>query len=505
MDIFRKKSVTEQLQSMETQDQSHKLKANSLTWVNIAAIAMATAIGAGIFTIGARTIATQTGPAVILSWVIAGTICFLSTICYAELGSLVPLAGSGYNYTYTVLGEIWAWIVGANLWIEYFLAGTLVAKVWGAYYFTPFIARLTGDPDFTLTISVAGIPVDLSPLILLSVVLALIIAGVKITSLFNSVLVAIKVAIILFVIVVGIFFVKWSNFVPFIPEFVPAPVETVALAENTPFGLLLGQNVGAFGLMGVLVATPSIFYAYLGFEAAATAGEEAKDPGKNVPKGLLIGLGIITLLYIITTLVVAGMVSQAEWADLVAQGRPLSLSSAFDIRGLPWAGALIDIGAIIGLATVVLMAFYGFTRAGFAMARDGMILKFFFKTSKKRQAPVAAAVIGCGIAMILSSLFETMLIIEPLISLTWLGAFAIICFAIPVLRKRQAAEGYVPPANAIRVPGNPALPIFAGLACIWLASTAKLWVWIDYLILLAVFIIWYFGYARRHSTMNQLK
>ena len=364
MSVWRTKSIEQSIE--DTDDPEYQLK-KRLTWLDLTVFGVGVVIGAGIFTLTGRAAQAYAGPGIVLSFVIAGVCCALAALCYAEFASAVPVSGSAYTFSYATLGELVAWIIGWDLLLELMLGAAVVAQGWSAY-----AQDLLDKMGITWPASIGydetagfGHP-NLLALLLVVVLGTLVTIGIKESMRVNLVLVGIKVFIVLFVIIAGLGFINADNYDPFIP-----PAEGGVAAESaalTPLiQLIFGIQPQVFGVLGVVTAASIVFFAYIGFDVVATTAEEAKNPKRDLPIGILGSLAICTVLYMAVCLVVTGMV---KYTDLEA-GAPLA--SAFESVGRPGFATLISAGAVAGLTTVVMTLMIGAARVLFAMSRDSLV------------------------------------------------------------------------------------------------------------------------------------
>ncbi|OTA26585.1 amino acid permease [Alloscardovia macacae] len=502
--LLRTKSIESALE--QTHAEGRSLKRELGVW-DLATMAVAVAVGAGIFSIGAQTIAFHAGPAAIISFLIAGAVCTGVALCYAEFASMVPAAGSAYTFTYTTLGEFVAWIIGWDLILEMLMAGSVVAKYWGVYL-GDFL-RLVGLPVSTSVRlgGSGGLTVDLAPFVVVAFFTILLILGTKLSSRVDSVLTVIKVGVVLFIIVVGFFYFNPGHFVPFIPDATSAQTAGAAAdasaagagaassalvtLEQPLFQWLSGAPATMYGVAGIFSGTALVFFAFLGFDVVATASEEAKDPKRTIPRGITLGLGIVIALYILVAIVTSGMVS---YKDLAKQASP-SLSTAFELVGANWAATIISFGIVIGLTTVVMVLLLGLTRVIFAMSRDGLLPHGLSKTNA-RGIPVGLQIaVGAGIAVIASTLDVG--ILADMVNIGTLSAFVLVCVGVPIMRRRRPDLD-----RAFRVPGSPWLPVLIACACLFVMVNLSVLTWIRFLVWLAAGIVLYFAYSYRHSKLN---
>jgi basic amino acid/polyamine antiporter, APA family len=483
--IFRRKSVEESL--AETEDPERSLKRDLTAW-DLAVLGVAVAVGAGIFSVGATAAANYAGPGVIVSFIIASIVCGLAIMCYAEFASTLPVAGSAYTFSYATMGELLAWIIGWDLILELLLASAVIAKFWGVYLSDAF--GLFGI-DLPTTLQLGGVGVEWGPVVIVAVFTTLLVIGTKLSTRVNSIFTIIKVGITLLVIVVGFFYVRAQNYTPFIP---PSEAAEEKDALDQPLlAFLLGFEPSTYGVVGVLSGAALVFFAFIGFDVVATTAEEAKDPQRTIPRGILGGLALVTVLYILVTVVVTGMVSYRE---LAAAESP-SLTTAFVIVGADWAGRIISIGVLVGLTSVLMVLLLGLCRVVFAMSRDGLLPRGLSRTSHRYHTP-ARLQIGAGVVVALIAGLSQVELLEEMINIGTLSAFVLVSFAVPLLRRSRPDL-----QRGFRVPWSPALPIFSGVACLWLMTNLTTLTWLRFLAWLAVGITIYAVYGYRHSILHR--
>ncbi|ADG73050.1 amino acid permease-associated region [Cellulomonas flavigena DSM 20109] len=484
--ILRRRSVETAMRAVD--DPDRRLRRTLGAW-DLAVMGVAVAVGAGIFSVGATAAARYAGPSVIVSFLIAAVVCSLAIMCYAEFASTMPVAGSAYTYSYTTMGEFIAWIIGWDLILEMLLAGAVIAKFWGVY-----LADALGLFGFDVppTVVVAGADVSWGPVVIVALFTTLLAVGTRLSARVNSVFTIIKVGITLFVIVVGFFYVKAENWSPFVPPSQPAEPGTSAL-EQPLTGFLLGLEPSTYGIMGILSGAALVFFAFIGFDVVATTAEETKDPQRAVPRGILGGLALVTVLYVLVTVVVTGMVSYTE---LAASDAP-SLTTAFVLVGADWAGRVISVGILVGLTSVLMVLLLGLTRVVFAMSRDGLLPRGVSRTSPRFGTPLRLQV-GVGVVVALIAGLSEVELLEEMINIGTLSAFVLVCFGIPLLRRSRPDL-----PRGFRVPFSPVLPVVAGLACIWLMLNLTTLTWLRFLVWVVVGAVIYFSYSYRRSLLGR--
>ena len=488
MNVFRKKSVEQTI--AETGESGRSLK-RDLTWWDLAIMGVAVAVGAGIFSIGAQAAAFHAGPAVIISFLIAGIVCGAAVMCYAEFASMIPVAGSAYTFTYTTVGEIIAWVIGWDLILEMLMAGSVVSKYWGVYLNDFF--RLIGW-NINTNIAIGSFNFDVAPLIIVAFVTALLVLGTKIGARVDGALTVLKIAIVLFVVVVGFFYIKADNFTPFIPPSEPAASSDsgVSAVMNQPlWQWATGMTPSIYGVAGIISGAALVFFAFLGFDVVATTSEEAVNPKRNVPLGIGVGMGLIIVLYTLVAIVTTGMVS---YKDLAKQASP-SLATAFEMVGANWAAKIISFGIVIGLATVVMVLLLGLTRVVFAMSRDGLLPRGLSHTGK-HGTPVRLQVI-VGVVMALIAACSDVDVLADMVNIGTLSAFTLVAISVPIMRRKRPDL-----KRTFRMPGNPWIPILIALANVWLMLNLSVLTWIRFVVWLLVGFAIYFGYGYRHACLG---
>ncbi len=368
------------------------------------------------------------------------------------------------------------------------LASAVIAKFWGVYLGDAF--GLFGI-DLPLTIPIGPVDLEWGPVFIVAVFTTLLAIGTKLSTRVNSVFTVIKVGITLFVIVVGFFFVDASNYSPFVPPAQPAPEQSAL--EQPLVGFLTGLEPTTYGVMGLLAGAALVFFAFIGFDVVATTAEEAKDPQRTLPRGILGGLAIVTVLYILVTLVVTGMVSYTELAESDAP----SLTTAFILVGADWAGRVISVGILIGLTTVIMVLLLGLTRVVFAMSRDGLLPRGISRTSHRYHTPIRLQV-GVGIVVALIAGLSQVELLEEMINIGTLSAFVLVSFGIPILRRSRPDL-----QRSFKVPWSPVLPIVSGVACLWLMANLTTLTWLRFLGWVVVGLVIYAFYGYRHSVAGR--
>lgn len=477
--LFRTKSVEQSIR--DTDEPDSKLRKDLTAW-DLTVFGVAVVIGAGIFTLTARTAGQTAGPSVSLAFVLAAIACALAALCYAEFASTVPVAGSAYTFSYATFGELIAWIIGWDLMLEFALAASVVSKGWSLY-----LGEVLGSAS--PVVHLGPLDFDWGAVLILAVITVVLATGTKLSSRVSAIAVAIKVGVVLLVVIVGATYIKAENYSPYIPPTQPAEGESGI--HQSLFSLLTGAGNTNFGWYGLLAAASLVFFAFIGFDVVATTAEETKNPQKALPRGILGSLAIVTVLYVAVTLVLTGMVPYTELA-----GDDANLATAFSINGVEWASKIISFGALAGLTTVVMVMFLGQTRVIFAMSRDGLMPKQLSHTGK-HGTPVRITLIVGLVCSVLAGFFP-MGALEEMVNIGTLFAFVLVSIGVVVLRRTRPDL-----PRGFRVPLVPLIPILAVLACLWLMLNLSVETWGRFVIWMALGVIVYFAYGRRHSTLGQ--
>ena len=480
--IFLRKTVAQVQRETETSELKRSLGPWNLVFLGIGCI-----IGAGIFVRTGNAAALHAGPAVLFSYIIAGIVCAFAGLCYAELSSTLPVSGSAYTYSYTTIGEFAAWVMGALLLLEYGLAASVVAVGWSGY-----VVSLLADMGIHVPAALtgpAGYPKELAdgttittvfnlPAFLICLLLALLlVVGVSESAKVNNLIVAIKVTVLVAFIIVGGFLImqNYDAFAPNWQPFIPEPT---------------GEK-GEFGWSGILRAASIVFFAYIGFEAVSTAAQEAKDPKRDMPIGIIGSLLVCTVIYILVSIVLTLVVNYREL------NVPDPVAVAVDAFGpeSAWFASTIKIGAIIGLTSVILVLMYGQTRIFYTMARDGLLPKVFSRVHPKFRTPWINTLV-VGLAVAIAAGFFDINFLGDATSVGTLAAFGIVCLTVIWLRQThpEIPRGY-------RVPLYPVLPALGILSCFALIFTVEERVLRFFGWYVIGAIILYFVYGMRNSEL----
>ena len=487
--FFLTKSHAVLLEELRGENRLHRV----LGPVQLSALGVGAIIGTGIFVLTGVAAHDRTGPALMLSFVVAGITCVFAALCYAEFASMVPVAGSAYTYAYATLGELFAWIIGWDLILEYAVASATVAHGW-SHYFQDFLSIfhiglptvVTNAPfDYlpaTGRLTLTGTWFDLPAIVIALLVTIVLVKGISESASLNAGIVILKIAIVLFVIVVGARYVNPANWHPFAPY---------GYTGFSFFGhTIMGQTGKGGEPLGMLAGAAYVFFAYIGFDSVSTHAEEARNPSRDVPIGILTSLILCTILYIAVAAVLTGMVPYYK----INIDAPVS--DAFRQVGLPWAQFLISVGAIAGITSVLLVMMLSQPRIVLAMARDGLLPPGFFAAVHERFRTPWKSTILTGICVATMGAFLPLRILAELVNIGTLLAFVIVCAAVLIMRRTHPN---VP--RPFRAPFGMVVPILGILSCLLLMFSLPAENWVRLFVWLAIGLVIYFSYGRRHSRL----
>jgi APA family basic amino acid/polyamine antiporter len=461
--LERRKPVDEILADSRAAGEGGEALKRELGVWGITALGIGAIVGTGIFVLTGHAAATSAGPGIVISFVIAGFVSALAALCYAELASTVPVAGSAYTYVYATLGEFVAWIVGWGLILEYALGAATVAIGWSGY-FGDFLHATFGLalPKSLTTNPFEGGIANVPAAAIILLISALLIRGTQESSSVNKVIVAVKLAVVAFFIVIGSRHIDPANWHPFAP----------------------------FGLKGIINGAGLVFFAYIGFDAVSTSAEEVRNPERDLPRGIIGSLAVCTVLYILVSGILTGILPYTKL------NVPSPVSYSLIEIGLGWAGAIVAVGAIAGLTTVLLVMLYGQSRVFFAMSRDGLLPGVFSRIHPTFRTPyLSSALIGIIVAFVAA--IGELDVVADLVNIGTLAAFALVSVGVVVLRRRSPDL-----RRGFRVPFSPAVPILSAVSAIALIFNGlPLRTIAAYFIWLAIGLAVYFSYSRRHSKL----
>lgn len=457
MGVFR----TKPFEIILSQETGRRALKRSLRWFDLTALGVGAIVGTGIFVLTGVGAARFAGPGVMLSFVLAGLVAGMAALVYAELAAMVPVAGSAYTYAYASLGEIVAWIIGWDLALEYAVAGGAVAIGWSSYLVDLLAsAGISLPPSLVLPPALGGI-VNLPAMAIVAALTTLVALGTRGSARFNSFVVTLKIAVVLFFLVVGARFVNPANWRPFLP----------------------------FGYAGVVNAAAIVFFAYIGFDVVATTAEEVRKPGRDLPIGILGSLLVASVLYLGVTAVLTGMVPYPR----LDTASPVAF--ALLDRGQRLAAAIVSAGAEMGLMSVILAVIYAQSRVFFSMARDGLLPPVFARLHRKFRTPVLATVLVGGVSMLVGG-FLPIVVAAELVNIGTLSAFILVSTGVVVLRRTRPAV-----RRPFRCPWVPVLPVLVILFSLYLMSRLPATTWLRFGVWLVIGLGIYFLYGRRQSVM----
>jgi len=480
--LFLRKSMHAPANDIESGH--HELKKH-LGAFNLTTIGIGAIIGAGIFVITGQAAAMYAGPAISISFIITAIVCLFAGLCYAELAALIPVAGGSYSYAYVALGEFPAWIVGWLVTAQLLFSSSTVAVGWSGYCISILNDFGISLPEYLtqgpimytpgLGWAATGALINLPAVLIAAIAGTMISIGIKAAANFNNIMVIIKMCTLVLFIILGIAYINTDNWKPFIPE-------------NT--GIF-----GNFGWSGILRGSGLLFFAYIGFDTVSTMAQEAKNPQKNVPRGILGSLGICAIAYVITALILTGVVSYT----LLNVSDPMSI--ALDVMGpkLVWLKLIVKFAILAGLASVVLVQLLAQTRVFMAMSKDGLLVQSFSKINAKTRTPLFSSILTGLMAMAIAGFFPLAILGQIVVISTQL-IFAIVCMGVLILR-------YTHPEfkRPFKVPFAPYVPAIGSIVCLALMSFSPAETWLQLLGWLTIGVVIYFTYSRHHSKLRREK
>jgi basic amino acid/polyamine antiporter, APA family len=474
--LFHRKAIEDLRKDAERSPLRRALGPLALTALGIGSV-----IGTGIFVLTGTAASQNAGPALVISMIIAGVGCAFAGLCYAELASMIPVAGSAYTYAYATSGELVAWIIGWDLVLEYALSAATVAVGWSGYCVSllddlgiHLPASLTAAPGVMLTgaegMVVTGV-FNLPASLIVLAVSGLLILGIRQSAGANTVLVIIKTAVLILFVAAGAAYVRSENLTPFIPA-------------NT-------GEFGRFGWSGVLRGAAVMFFAYIGFDAVSTAAQEAKNPQRDLPIGMLLSLAICTVIYVAVALVLLGIVPYPEL------NVPDPLAVGIDRTGLKWLSPLVKVSALFGLFSTMLVQLLGQTRIFYSMSHDGLLPKAFSAVHPKYRTPYLSTAVT-GIVVSIAAGLVPIAVLGQLVSMGTLLAFVLVCIGILILRRTSPD---IP--RPFRTPGMPWVPIAGALICLVQMFSLPVTTWERLVVWLAIGLVIYFSYSRHGAAVTR--
>jgi basic amino acid/polyamine antiporter, APA family len=453
-------------------------------------------IGAGIFVIIGVVAKDKAGAATMLSFVVAGSACTFAALCYAEFASMVPVAGSAYTYAYATLGELFAWIIGWDLLLEYGVGAASVAHGW-SHYFIDFLSLLGMRLPAALTNSsfdfnpasgmfvATGAIIDLPALFIAALLTAILVGGIRQSAAFNFFMVLIKLAVVLLIITIGVFYIDARNWQPFAPY----GYSGISFFGHT----IAGQHGAAGEPLGVMAGAAIVFYAYIGFDSVSTHAEEARNPSRDVPIGIIASLTLCTVLYIAVAAILTGMIPYQQ-IDIDAP-----LAKAFSQVGLPWAHALISLGALTGITSVLMVLMLSQPRIMLAMARDGLLpVGFFGAVHPRWRTPWKSTILTGSVVGLMGALLPLRMLAE-LVNIGTLLAFVIVCAAVLIMRRSNPDM-----PRPFRCPLVPLIPILGIAFCLLLMLSLPVENWLRLIVWLLIGFAVYFSYGKHHSVLARM-
>ncbi len=493
MSVMRTKSVEQSI--ADTEEPEHQLK-KDLGALDLVIFGVGVMIGAGIFILTGIAAASNAGPAVPLSFLFAGVACALAALCYAEFASTVPVAGSAYTFSYATFGELIAWTIGWDLVLEFTIGASALSVGFSGYLNSLLEGTAFELPLALQSVSSADNPdgvFNLAAVLIALVVMGILIAGIKLSSVVNQVVVAIKLAVVAAVIIGGIGYISADNYTPFIPPSASPAAGEAGWLQLPLIQTIFGMEPAVYGFAGVISGAAIVFFAFIGFDVVATTAEEARNPQRDVPIGILGSLAIVTVLYMAVSVVVTGMQS---YKDIDPEDEA-PLATAFKANGVDWMSDVISIGACIGLVVVVMILMLGQTRVAFAMARDGLLPVGLAKVHPKFGTPHVITLIT-GIAVAIIAGLGDLETLADLVNIGTLFAFILVSVGVVLLRRSRPDL-----PRAFRVPAAPVVATLAVLSCLYLMLNLLGETWVRFGIWMALGFVVYFLYGKSHSRVGQ--
>ena len=478
--------ATKPIETLLAEAEGEKALKRSLGALSLVTLGIGAIIGAGIFTLTGVAASTHAGPAMVYSFTLAAIGCAFAGLCYSEFSTMIPIAGSAYTYAYATLGELIAWIIGWALVLEYAVGAATVSVSWAATFdsillsfgiqlprsivASPFDLSASVGPGSTMAAPHPGI-INLIAVLIICIISCILIRGISESARFNDVIVIIKVTVVVFFIGIGYFFINYKNYHPFLPP-------------NT-------GEFGAFGWSGVLAAAGQIFFAYIGFDAVSTAAQEARNPKRDMPIGIIGSLAICTVLYILYSLVLTGIVNYKN----LNVAAPLAVA-VDQMKGLPWVGFLMKLGSLCGLTSVMLVMLLGQSRVFYSMSNDRLLPRLFSDVHPRFRTPWKSNLV-LMVFVSLGAAFTPIARLGNLTSIGTLFAFTVVCIAVVIMRKKRPDL-----PRPFKTPLVPLVPILGVIINLALMAGLGLITWAAFLIWMAIGLAIYFSYSRHTSSVQ---
>jgi APA family basic amino acid/polyamine antiporter len=463
--LLKTKSIEQLVGDVE---QGGKALRRTLTAADLTLLGIGAIIGTGIFVLTGTAAANQAGPAIAVSYMAAGLACAFAALCYAEFAAMIPIAGSAYTYAYATLGEIFAWMIGWDLILEYAVGSMTVAVGWSGY-FQRILAGFGLSLPTWMTAAPAAAPgavINLPAAIIVLLIMILLVIGIRESARFNAAMVTIKVIAVLFFLVAGVWYVRPDNWTPFMP----------------------------YAWSGVMTGAAVVFFAYIGFDAVSTTAEEARNPQRDLPIGIIASLVICTVLYVAVAAVLSGIIPVVEYREN-AQFLNAPVAFALSVINQDWAAGLVSAGAVAGITSVLLVMLMSQPRIFFSMSRDGLLPPGVSQVHPRFQTPYITTIITCVIVAIVAGLVPIQVLGE-MTSIGTLFAFVVVCMAVIVLRATRP-DAHRP----FRVPGGAVIPVLGVLSCLYLMVSLSVMTWVRLLVWLDIGMLIYWFYGRTHSPL----
>ena len=487
MGIMRTKSIEQSIR--DTEEPEFKLN-KSLGPLDLTVFGIGVIIGTGLFVLTGEAAAGYAGPAIALSYVVAGLACALAALCYAEFASTVPVAGSAYTFSYAALGEFVAWLIGWDLILEFTLGAATVAKGWSGYFVSVFELIGITVPAALIPNPETGAGTDFLAVAVIVAMTVILVLGIKLSSQFNQIITAIKVLVTLFIIGFGVWFIDAANLSPFIP----APASGGEAYGSALDAYLLPSILGIdtiYGITGIFTGAALVFFAYIGFDIVATTSEEARNPQRDIPIGIFASLGICTVLYILASVVFTGLRPYKELATAAPA------ATALENTPFPAAQFVVSVAILVGLTVVVMILILGQSRVAFAMSRDNLLPRWLAGVHPTFRTPYRITIITGVVASILA-FFLPLTTLGELVNIGTLAAFVLVSLGVLVLRRTQPDL-----PRAFRTPLVPWVPIAAVALCLFVMGFLTIGTWVRFLGWMALGVAFYFLYSRSHSRLGR--